>query len=286
MIRQIHTILVPVDFSENTEVAISKALELCPEGNANSTIHLLHVQRIISHGFSYFLSNAIVGYTQKQVNSDIKISTRRLEDVKNEIKVSRPDINVQCWVSFGDTVQESIIKKARQLWVDLIIIGKSSHHSLLTFLNTVVPSKLAQVSGIPVLTAKPGSLNQEIKTVVIPVGNHFPESKLEMFGALRNRWHPNIRLVTFREEESNDSKQLLLYTFRAFKSKFANSINYEILEGGNKARALLKYCNKVGADVLIVYPGAETRTGTWPKSNISDMLPRESKTQILAITPS
>ncbi|HEY6502397.1 MAG TPA: universal stress protein [Chitinophagaceae bacterium] len=286
MIGQIKNILVPVDFSENTDVAISKALEFCQEEN-DSTIHLYHIQRIVLGGFSYIISSVVAGYTRQQVNSDIKKATIKLENLKKSIEKDRKNIKILCWVSFGDPVQESIIKKARELSADLIIIGKHSHHTLLPFLNTVVPSKLAAATHTPVLTAKPGSLHHEIKTVVIPVGNQFPETKLEMIRAFRSKSRPHIRFVIFPGDGTgtSDPRQLLIHTFRTFKSRFSNPVDYDILDSGNKARALLKYCNKVGADVLIVYHGSETRVGNWVNSHISDLVPAESKTQILSVTP-
>ncbi|MFI5425435.1 MAG: universal stress protein, partial [Nitrososphaerales archaeon] len=105
MIKPITNILVPVDFSENTEVAISKALEFCPAAINNCTIHLYHVQRIVLHGYLYLLTKTLAGYTQQQVNDDIKKSQDLLEQLKENIQKER-DVNVLCWVSFGETVQE------------------------------------------------------------------------------------------------------------------------------------------------------------------------------------
>lgn len=286
MAKPISNILVPIDFSENSEVAISKALEFCPAVLDNCTIHLYHVQRMVLTGYFNFFTRMLARYTKQDVNSDIKKSLDSLENLKKQIQKEK-NISVLCWVNFGESVQENIVKKARQLSADLIVIGKSSHHSILPFLNTVIPSKLALSSKVPVLTAKPGSFQQEIKTVVVPVGNNFPEAKLEILSVLAMRSRPNIRLVIFDENalEEPRAKQLLLYTFRAFKSRFTNSIYYDTLEGGNKARSLLTYCNKIGADVVIVYPGIETSVGRWYNINISDLLPAKSKTQVLAITP-
>ena len=180
MNKLINTILVPVDFSENTGLAISKALEFCQKCNSSYTIHLFHVQRIAGEGFSYFFSHLVSGISKQQVSSQMKQSSDRLEELKLSIQYDRSDIEVVCWVSFGDSIQESIIKKAMQLTADIIIIGKHSHHTLFPFLNTVIPNKLAIATGIPVLTAKPGSLHQEIKTIVIPLDRQFPRSKIEL----------------------------------------------------------------------------------------------------------
>lgn len=283
--KRFATILIPVDFSVNTDVAISKALELSHSGECS--IHLFHVQRIMIPNALQYMHYFLTGYSRHQVNASIEESKGRLEKLKSDIEDRRKDINVFTWVSFGEPVEQAIIQKAARLAADLIIIGKRSHHSNLTFLNTVVPSRLAAASGIPVLTSKPGSLNSEIKTVVIPVGPRFPASKLEILEALRKEAMLQIRLVVFLDDENDPSfsKQSLLNTFRTLKNQSANPVNYEVLKGNNKARALLMYCSKVGADVLIVYPGSETRIGVWVNSHISDLLPANSKTQVLAVKP-
>lgn len=287
MIRQIKNILVPVDFSSNTALALSKALEFCVAGHGQICIHLFHVQKIASGGLPHYMSAMFSGYAQHQINSDYRVIAQRLQDLAEEINQKSTDIRVEFEISFGDTVQKSICKKATKESVDLIIIGKQSHHSLLTFLNTVIPSKIAANTGIPVLTAKPGSFLQEIKTVVIPVGPQLPETKLDMLAAFRTKSTPQIKLVIFNEpgQEFVKSKQLLLATFQMVKNQFLNIVNYEILDGNNKASALLKYCNKIGADVLIVYAGSETRVDGWTNRHISDMFPAKSKTQVLAISP-
>lgn len=233
------------------------------------------------------LASFFAGYTRRQVNLDIQSSHERLAHLKSAIEKQRKDVTVVCGVGFGEPVQESIIKKARQLSADLIIVGKTSHHSVFPFLNTVVPSRVAIATGIPVLTAKPGSLHQDIKTVVIPIGPEFPGSKLEILEALKNKSRPVVKLVIFghNDHTSTASKQLLFDTFRAFKRRYPNSVNYEMIDGKNRAKALLNYCNKVGADVLIVYPGSETKTGGWFNSHISDLVPTGSKTQVLAVMP-
>jgi nucleotide-binding universal stress UspA family protein len=281
--RHINTILVPVDFSKNTELAICKALEFCKQGASVPTIHLFHVQQLPKVGSSYYFSHFLTGLSQQEINAEMHRSSIRLQELKVSIQQFREDIKVSCWVSFGEPVQESIMKKAQHLSADIVIIGKHSHHSLFPFLNTVIPGKLALASGIPVLTAKPGSLHQEIKNVVIPIDRQFVRSKLEMFAALKNKTRPQIWLVIF-EGNDMESKQLLLETLQIIKSQFINMVNYEVLKGNNKAKALLNYCNKVGADVLIVHPGAETRVGKWFNSHISDLIPAESKTQILSVT--
>ncbi len=285
MATAFNTILLPVDFSINTDVAVSKALEISAAGNCS--LHLFHVYRIMFPGVQRYVRHLLTGYSRHEINAGINDANARLSGLKATIEKTRPDINVFNWACFDDAVEKAITEKAKRLHADMIIIGKNSHHNIFPFLNTVMPSRLAAASGIPVLTAKPGSMNKEIKTVVMPVGSHFPAKKVETLEALRKKSKLEVRLVTFFDDETDPdfSKQSLLNVFRAVKSRLAAPVDYEVLHGNNKAMELLKYCNKVSADILIVHPGSETRISGWVNRHISDLIPHDSQMQVLAVQP-
>ena len=59
-------------------------------------------------------------------------------------------------------------------------------------------------------------------------------------------------------------------------------MEYAVLYGNNKAKAILNYAKKIQADVLVVHPGSETKIG-WPNKNIADMLPAASTMNVLAV---
>ena len=63
------TILVPVDFSVNTEVAVKKALVLADE---TTTIHLLHVQKNDKNG----LSNLSLGFVTDDTQGSEKLDSK------------------------------------------------------------------------------------------------------------------------------------------------------------------------------------------------------------------
>lgn len=283
MAKRFNSILVPVDFSENTDIAISKALSMSPcEG---CILHLLHVQQIGHRNFLQFLKQLFRGYSWKQVQTGINNSEMKLVNLKQSVEAGRNDIKVHTSVCYGETVENMITKKAVNLGVDLVVLGKRSRHSSLPNLNTVIPSRIALSTGVPVLTVKPGSLYNTVKKVVIPVGPDYPASKLSVVEALQNEPGMEIMLVVFPYEANNHaySKQALLNAFRTLKSQSSNPVRYEVLQGKNKARALVNYCMRIDADMLIVHPGSETRVGSWINSHISDLLPASSRTQILAV---
>lgn len=285
MKNEFNTILIPVDFSINTDVAIAKAIELCPASGGE--IHLFHIQRLSLLNLPGYLHHCVTGNSWLDVDSFTAQAERRLQEFKAKIANRRPGIQVCSWVHMGGPIEKSIAAKAKRIHADLIIIGKHSHHSLLPFLNTVVPSRLATASGVPVLTAKPGCMMSKTKTAVISITNQFPGTKLAILEAMHRKLSLQVYLVTFLKDGHNPSfsKQMLLNAIKMLKGYHSIPVEYRILDGKNKAKNLLAFCNKVEADVLIVYPDTETRVTGWINRHISDLLPANSRTQVFTVKP-
>lgn len=269
MLQTFKSILVPVDFTLNTEVAINKALELIdPE---NSTIHLLH----------------IISWRNSFRPKSIKECEKKLNQWKEVIRDYYPGVSVQVLVEQSTSVQKTIRQKGREICPDLIIIGQTSTHYLLPGLKTVLSMQLAALTRIPVLTIKPGALRSRVKTVVVPISDDMPEIKVHALELLSRKARLNIHLVTFVNDKNilpEISASALLKAYQCLKAKLHCSVQYAVIHGQNKAKAILQYAEKNNTDILLVYPKKETQLSWW-NQHISDVLPADSKVQILAVQP-
>lgn len=197
-----------------------------------------------------------------------------------------PFIHVNTWILPASSVQQAIAKKARDLQTDLIVIGKNSNHTWFPFLNTVIPSELAELTGTSVLTVKPGALHNKIKTAVVPVTDELTQKKTDVIAALCKKCKMRVHLVTFINGDhvpEGFSASPLLQVYQWLKNTLHCTVEYTVLHGNNKAKAILTYAEKINADVVLVHPESETRIG-WNK-HISDVLPSQSKVQVLAVHP-
>jgi hypothetical protein len=181
-------------------------------------------------------------------------------------------------------VEKTIAEKAKEITADLVIICKNSQHSILPFLNTVVPSRLAKNTGISVLTVKPGALSGTVRTVVVTMSSKYPDKKVNIINELKKKFYLNIRLLLMVEKDDDPDtlRTLLVNTCLRLHDRPLDTITYDILNAGTNNRDILSYCRKVDADLLIVNPGSETKIG-WLNKHISDELPVSSKTQVLAV---
>lgn len=161
---EFNNILVPVDFSSNTEAAIKQALMLC-EG-VKASIHLLHAPKLSATNLVNLHQN-YPDYNYNNENTIIQQAKRKMEKLKKYISLRRKNVSITAWLSYKGPVETAIIEKAKDIKADLIVIGKCSYHKWLPFLNTVVSARIARKSGISVLTVKPGGI-ENINTLHIP----------------------------------------------------------------------------------------------------------------------
>ena len=211
---------------------------------------------------------------------------RNMNEWKKAIEESYRNIKVCNWIVVAGSVQKTIQEEVVRLGIDLVIIGKNARHPWLPFLNTVFPSALVKKTGVAVLTVTPGSLSSRLRKVVIPIlGNESIRLKMDMISNLCKKFRLNIHLLTFTNRNSDGTDLNVSSFLQAYQSlKFNNQchLEYAVLFGNNKSKAILKYAEKIQADVLIVHPGSETKIG-WPNKNISDMLPAKSRMHVLAV---
>ena len=275
-------ILVPVDFSINTQVAVKKCLEIIEA--AGTTIHLFHVHTPLSvwrRGLRQILSGR-----RSSAKANYYISLKKLQEWKTLIEDSHDNVSVLIDSVEAIAIEKSIIEKATRVMPDIIILGKNRNHSRLPFLNTVSPHRVAKETGSPVLTARPGSIHNKIRSIVVPIGAFVPEKKMEIILALRKKYRLSIHLVTIMngKQNANDfSAHALLASYRFLRDVANCPLDHEVLHGSNIARSTLKFAQQIKADMLVVDSDEETTIASFPGKHISDELTPNSRLQILTV---
>lgn len=266
----IDKILIPVDFSLNTEIAVKKAMELA--GADATVIHLLHVIR--------------PGKTAKdQFRS--WIAERDLQQVKLMILQTAPHIDVKTQVLKGRSVQQTIIESAGMLNPNLIIIGKQKNHRRWIAKGSVSPGIVAKRTNWPVLTVKPGSVDNRTRLIVLPIRDFLPERKLEWAVLLARRFKAQVHLLAVGEEagpKDGTLSQSFLKAYHHLREKLHHPIEYSSDSRHNPGKAALSYAELVMADMILVNPQTESGiSGFTGFRHISEFLNRDSKIQVLDV---
>ncbi|NIA19877.1 MAG: universal stress protein [Xanthomonadaceae bacterium] len=145
---EIKTILVPIDFSEDSLYALEYALDLA--GSHNSTIRILYVNRDESMLYHYLSANEYE-----------TIRDRALEDAKTELKkleIKFPklkDIEYHYHVRRGVPYVE-ILEDLEKNPVDLVVIGSHGKHASKKYFYGTTAEKVVRRTNTTILvTRKP-----------------------------------------------------------------------------------------------------------------------------------
>jgi nucleotide-binding universal stress UspA family protein len=265
-------ILIPIDFSVNTDSAIHKAISLIEvEG---CTFHLLH---IVKPGKS-----AAAKFSLWEAEKKLMQWKATLEECYSALKVDSHILR-------GKSVQQVVIQFARLIDADLIIIGKQQGRRPWWVLRHNSPDTIAKKSSSPVLTVKPGSADIRTRIIVIPVGNFIPKRKLALGILLAKKYRAQIHLLAIHSNvlpEHQNRQQVFLDAYRELKDKVSRPIQCSSAVGHNPAKATLAYAEAVKADMILVNPETESgHAGLTGFRHLSEMLERNSRIQILDVLP-
>jgi nucleotide-binding universal stress UspA family protein len=132
----VQKVLVATDFSEQSRIAIRRAAQICLEHGAQ--LNLLHVVEDLP--------------TPEFLSSDqhLEKAKRQLE---NEVVSAPQGMDCRCQIETGK-IFSTIIRSARKIMADLIVVGAHGHHSLRdNFLGTTA-EKLVHKMAFPILVVK------------------------------------------------------------------------------------------------------------------------------------
>ena len=265
-------VLIPVDFSLNTEIAVKKAVELV--GSDETVFHLLHVVHPANK-------------TKNQFR--VWVAERDLHQLKYTIQQSGPHIWVKIHILLGRSVRQTIIECASMLNPNLIIIGKQNNHRRWFLSGSVSPDVVAKRTNCPVLTVKPGSMDNRTRVIVLPIRDFLPERKLEWAVLLAKRFKAQVHLLAVGEEAGPKDgllSQNFLKAYHLLRDNLHHPVEYSASTRHNPAKAALSYAELIMADMILVNPQTESGvSGFTGFRHISDLLARDSKIQVLDVQP-
>lgn len=284
MVKLFKKILVPVDFTEGSEIAIRKAVQLAEPFEA--AICLLYVCKPL---FSLnIFSNT--GYIVAPVTEifTIKEIEQKIQGYKSYIRENLDGVIVETSISETGKMQQRIEETADVFGPDLIIIYNKGNKSIFPFFNTVSPGRIARKTDCPVLTIKEGSGEKKIRNIVVPVTYRVPQRKLDIAIKLAKVFNANIHLISFPDCQEDDENpgHAFIESFKKIRENASLVIRHGPISGNDIARAVLKYSESVQADMILVNPVTESSIHYMiGKMHLSDMLNENSPIQILDIKP-
>lgn len=262
IIKENQSILIPVDFSKQSQVAIKQAYNLAKF--TNSKIVLMHSSPDSNTSHKAELEGLAVN---TRAESGLTIDTLSLK---------------------GD-VYELTDQTAAELKSSLIIIGLDTHVRFRKFLGINNVSKFIKEAPCPVLTIRSIENRNGCKNIVIPLDlNPDSREKVPIAVQMAHYYKADIRIVSvFDPADHKYENELLPYLQQVkqfIKKKGVNCSNKSI-PSDHVAETIVEYANKNECDLIIQMNRTDWSFGEMFKPASSEKIVDISNIPVLSINP-
>lgn len=281
MQKLFNKILVPVDFSPQSDMAVEKAVQMA--GQYHCSIHLLHAITIepfsaMAAAGPYLITGGEgvdnygeTGFRLKKICACITVRTAGL-------------VKTSCHVLLGSWTQ-AVIDLVNETGADLVLTGQKN--GLFVKGRTILnPDAVAEKTNVPVITIPPEGGMPELSSILIPVTNFLPVRKL-MYGVyFATHYDAVIRLLAIGGNTSPAVTQHYLQrSYQLIRDNCTLRTELEIAAQGNIAGAISGCTKAKPASLVIVNPRTQTRMPGLLTTLTGNILQKHSAQPVLTVTP-
>lgn len=282
MIQSTNKILVPVDFSEQSLIALEQSYNLAKKYNAEIT--LLHV---VEDG------GLIAKYFTEKQHDDLKIQVQKqLDDLAKNI-TKKCKLVVNTLIAKG-RVYEKINEVSEIINATMIVMGTNGSD---TFKKKFIGSNALRVvreASIPVITIKGKKHRNGIESIVLPLDlSKETREKVTMAIELSNLFKGSVvRVISvlFTSDEfvvNRLTRQL--GQVKSFLEKEGIECSAEIIKGikgeDSLAENIIEYADKVEGDLIMIMTQQETDFTKFFVGSSAQEIINNSSIPVLSIRP-
>ncbi len=240
-------ILVPVDFSEQSMLALDQAFNLAEI--KNSDVVLLSVIKERSIMQSLFTDD-----TSNHLKTKVK---EKLDGIALEY-YKKYGIDVDTIVAKGK-IYEQINKVSEMISVDLIIMGTNGSQGRSSKIIGSNAERVVRLSKCPVITIKGKDHRKGCENIILPLDLE-KQTKEKVTHALEyaRYWNATIRVVSVVLRDSNEVREKLIKNISQVKKFITNAgvkCTAELIEGEKKKTLgdfVFEYEKRFDADLIMI----------------------------------
>jgi len=281
MISERKTIISPIDFSEQSFIALSQTYNLARKTNCN--IRLLHVidQDFISHLTAGIFGNE--NYAD-QIRSDIQ---RRLDELS--VKINK-DERISTSVNIREgKIYDEIVAEANDLDAAFIIMGTLGASTLKKRFLGSNTSRVIREAHCPVIAIKGHVHKQGCRHIALPL-DLTKETKEKVNTAIEMAKLFDAVIHVFSVTDTDDEYLInklarQLQQVVEFISDAGVEFTGELTKGDNIPEGIIEYASKMEADLIIIMTQNETHITDLFISTDAQEVINNSEIPVLCIRP-
>lgn len=269
---KIQRILIPVDLSENSLLALDHAGFMAKLFKAD--IALLHVTEPKG-----FFSNHTASVTTE-------IATR-LENLATQVKLSTGG-KVEVLTKNGK-ISRTIVEAAAECKADVVVMGT---HGISGFEELFIGSNAYRVvteAPCPIITVQTHASKMGFKNILLPIDNSAPSrEKLRYAVELAQHYSSTIHLLgilTVEEDELTARFNKMFDQIEGYLTKHDVKFTSELVFGENIAKLTMRYGEKINADLLMIMTEQEENLTGLLLGPYAQQVVNHSKIPVMSIKP-
>jgi len=278
----VNKILIPIDFSESSNIALEHAVILCSKYNAS--LHLLHVLTV---SYVDILPNLTA--TSSHINNTKELRKKVVE----ELDTIGKDFKEKHGVTYDIEVRNGSITKeigrsARENKVDMIVMGTHGASGFEEFFLGSNAFRVVTAAAVPTLTIQSHVKKLGYDNIVLPIdSSKYTRDKVSIARAIAEAFGATIHIVGLITDEHQDEKGKFDVKIRQVE-EYLDDRNVKhikkIINGTDIAEMTNVYASVVNADLVVVMTEQEAATGLFV-GPYAQRVVNHSKVPILSVTP-
>ncbi|MGZ3883078.1 MAG: universal stress protein [Bacteroidia bacterium] len=277
-----HKILIPIDFSETSLLAIKHGAFMAQLTKGN--VHLMHV--INKHYESYVIIGQPV-----MLDAISKISdtvTAKLNEIAEEIRKDY-GVTVNCIVAEGNPTSE-IIRTARELKASLIVMGTHGYSPLEELVIGSNALKVITKGSSPVMAMSEQATRFGYKNILLPIDtSEHTRQKVVYTLELAKSFSAHVHCVGIIADDEPTKKgpmDVIMGQVKSLAKERGVICTSEILTGvKNRATATVNYGQKVNADLIVIMTDQDAELSGFFLGPFSQQVIHLAKVPVIAVKP-
>lgn len=250
-------ILIPVDFSKLSEIAINKAVQTALQCRS-AELHLVCINNLSAMGY-FITPETGMALTLPSINEQQDLLKEKMADLERSIK-ENCSIKLTSTVLTGNMV-DVLNDYVAAYSIDLIVIATVNTTGLKEFIFGSEAQRIVSIANCPVLTIQPYTPNDSIQKIILPVEGFYPENKLHYAIELAQLFNAEIHLLCLSEKLNSASYNTHSIIKRLIEKFEEEHIRYKAkaADERNITEAILQYSEVESIDLILVNPGEESK---------------------------
>lgn len=276
---EVNKILIPIDFSPNSLLALEHAAYFCQK--FNSKLHLLHIYK----GRDI---DILPDVTAPRV-SEVDLKVRIADELQSYATKFASDYGIETLVEVREgSIGKEIVLAAKEVEADMIIMGTHGISGIEEFFIGSNAYKVVTSSEVPVLTVQNHA--KDINNTKIFIGiDSTPHSrdKVSHVATLAKAFDSVVHVSALITEEHEEEKKIFNMKIKQILQYFDDKgVKYEHDEvhGDDIAEMVIKKSTEVGADLIAIMTEQEASTGLFVGPHAQRII-NHSKIPVISITP-